>query len=762
MVSFAFLAKITYYPQVRLATLTSTPPSPIATGRVIQMASDKPDSIERAPSPGNAVWINDLMDGGPIQRRVNGALSESLGFPKLATEHFDDQASLALKKGPAQQDSQSPDERVHEPRKVDDLSARSPDERVRPRSHGETSWDPYESLQPGNSDLSDFLNQVSDYRGAEIHLKVEPSTYTAKPGDTLERIAEKHLGPTATKEQIQQHADEIARYNQISKTKEPRLGFHVLQPNEQVRLPGHDKEGSTVFTDSQGTRFTYSLDGKTKAEFKDGTSYIRTPDPGVGYTDVHSGPKPENRFEITVKADGSVEKSTRAEAPKLVLDAEKEKLDHLADSKIGLLKERTQFKEDMKAFEKRAQEQHMSAEEVAKTYHEISRVLEAKGTQPMDDRKRVRVALGIMAIAAEPTSNDQGAHNTCNVTTIENRLFTREPSTAAKLIADIATTGKYVAADGTTVNLDRRSFSTHGEEAGNAARGTNERNYASQLFNVTAVNLILVKHNEATIPPGDLRYSQERPTSYKDSGERVRDYSKNPPTVIAEDPNEAAMFNGMISINSMITGRFEPEAFMGHKDSITSEDNKVTSFDTKDEFEAKLAAAKENGGFPIVLGVYANNKPFFDTESRRPLHVDHALQDGHVVLVTGYDPVTHTVTYDNQWGNSQDHRDDKPVSVEDMFKATKRLPVTEWLDRLEHRHSQFTEKQYANNIETLVTSYAALWEGQKSGSLPGTVDEQEQLAAIKKVNTMLQSISPARANLVRKHLKDFLEHKEDQ
>ncbi len=723
------------------------------------MASDKPDSIERATSPGNAIWTNDLMDGGRIQRRVISALSESLGFPQLAIDHFDDQATLASKQGPAQQDSRPPDERVRDARKVERLGQdqRPPDERVHPRG-GENGWDPYESLQLDTGDLSKFLSQFSDYRGAQIHLKVEPSTYTAKPGDSLERIAEKHLGPTATKEQIAQHADEIARYNQISKMKDVQLGFHFLQPNEQVRLPGHDKEGSTVFADSQGTRFTYSTDGKTKVEFKDGTSYIRTPDAEGGHTDVHNGPKPEDRFEVTVKADGSVEKSTRAEAPTPDKDAEREKLDHLADSKIGLLKERNQFKVDMLNFEQRAQEQHLSDEEVAKTYREISRVLEAKGTQPMDDRKRVRVALGIMAMAAEPTSNDQGSHNTCNVTAIENRLFTREPSSAAKLIADVATTGKYVAADGTTVKLDRGSFSTHGEEANNAPRGTNERNYASQLFDVASVNLVLVKHNEATIPPGDLRYTQERPTSYRDSGERVRDYSTNPPTLIGDNPYEAAMFDGMLKINTLITGRFEPEAFMVHRDA-QPQGSTVTPFDTKEEFEARIAAAKESGGLPIILGVHSNNPPFFDTESRYPLRVDHATQDGHIVLVTGYDPVTHTVTYDNQWGNGQDHSDDKPVSVDDMYKATKHVPASEWLDRIEQRHSQLTEKQYANNIETIVKSYQAYWKAH-DGYLPDAVYNQEQQEAIKKVNTMLQSISPARADLVRKHLSDFLDREE--
>jgi len=221
------------------------------------------------------------------------------------------------------------------------------------------------------------------------------------------------------------------------------------------------------------------------------------------------------------------------------------------------------------------------------------------------------------------------------------------------------------------------------------------------------------------------------------------------------------MFNGMLTINTTLTGRFEPQAFMSHKDSITAQDDKIASYATKEEFEAKLAAAKADGAFPIVLGVHANNRPFFDPDSKRPLHVDQALADGHIVLVTGYDPVKHTVTYDNQWGNSEDHSDDKPVSIDDMFKATKRVSATEWLERIEQRHSQMTENQYANNIEKLVKNYEMLWNAQKGGDVPGAVDEQDQLAAIAKVNAMLKKISPARADLVRKHLKDFLEHNED-
>ncbi len=729
------------------------------------MASDKPDSKELAPTQDRSTWMNDVLDG-TLQRRVNSAFQlESLGFPKLATEHYSDNEKTGSDGGSA---VRSPDERVGEhpkPPSADqsaiDKQYRTPDERVRDSAK---AWDPYESLSQPLGDpnyFSKVLNDINHYRGEPIQANVQPAAYTAKPGDTLERIAEKHLGPAATPEQIKQHAHEIAVLNRINEDKDMLPGFHGLRKGDQLTLPGHDKAGSTTFNDAQGTRFTYSTDGKNKVEYKDGTGYLRTPTNDKGYTDSHFGPKAEDRFDVTVAADGHVEKTTRVQPTKLALDNEREKLDHLADSKIGLIKERTQFKADMQAFEKRLKEQHLSPDEVAKTYKEISHLLEAEGTQPMDDRKRVRVALGIMAVAAEPTSNDQGGHNTCNVTTIENRIFTREPSTAAKLIADVATTGKYVAADGTTVKLDKGSFSTYGEEANNAARGTNERNYASQLFDVTAVNLLCVKHNESTVPPGNLRYTQERATNPKDSGERVRDYSITPPELVADSPTDAAMFNGMIDINTMITGRREADSFLSHKDSMTADDSNASSFSTKQEFEAKLLELKNAGKFPVVLGVHADNKPFYDKGPHSVLHANQVLQDGHVVLVTGYDPKTHKVTYDNQWGNSQDHLDDKPVSVDDLYNATKMVPATEWLDRLQQRHVHLSERQFAKDLETIMKRYSICWDAQSKGQIPGTVDEQQRTDALDKFSKMLKSISPARANLVRKHLKEFLEHQPD-
>src|SRR5258706_14041011 len=84
-----------------------------------------------------------------------------------------------------------------------------------------------------------------------------------------------------------------------------------------------------------------------------------------------------------------------------------------------------------------------------KSYDSIDRLLEAKDNPavPLTEADRVRVAKQVMSQEATPTSIDQGRHNTCNVTTVEERTYTRNPSEAAKLVEQVATTGAYETKD---------------------------------------------------------------------------------------------------------------------------------------------------------------------------------------------------------------------------------------------------------------------------------------------------------------------------
>src|SRR5262249_14230955 len=95
---------------------------------------------------------------------------------------------------------------------------------------------------------------------------------------------------------------------------------------------------------------------------------------------------------------------------------------------------------------------HEKAEkELAATAHELTRLLEAKDNPKLGVSAADRVLLAEQALehAADPTAIDQGAHPTCQTTTVEARIFTTDPSKAVKLIADVSTTGEYMPPGGT-------------------------------------------------------------------------------------------------------------------------------------------------------------------------------------------------------------------------------------------------------------------------------------------------------------------------
>jgi hypothetical protein len=99
-------------------------------------------------------------------------------------------------------------------------------------------------------------------------------------------------------------------------------------------------------------------------------------------------------------------------------------------------------------FETRAWAASVSKGEVAQTLSEISRILKADGTAPISPELRKQIVKEIIQHCAHPEVISQGGHNTCNVTAVEVRTYSLHPAKAAKLVADIATTGKYTTPKG--------------------------------------------------------------------------------------------------------------------------------------------------------------------------------------------------------------------------------------------------------------------------------------------------------------------------
>lgn len=449
---------------------------------------------------------------------------------------------------------------------------------------------------------------TGNYRGEDIRRVIEPTVIEDTKGKTLKDIARDHLGsePPPSEEEIQKHVREIARINNIKNPDKPLDGTPVT-------LPGHDKYGGMVTQDAEGNKRTVYLNGDMVFQNKDGTGLTHKPTAdGSGYSEHHWGPRPEDNYELRKTADGRYEVADAGKdnfkPPESADDArvERAKLRDLADARITDPKERARFEADMVKFDARAKElqeqyekQGKSPEEaareaqkeMAKTYREISRLLEAPDNPnlPMiKDRDRVMLAEQVMHQAADPKDVSQGEYNTCNVTTIESRTYTRSPSEAARLVADVATKGEYTSNGKPPVtvkvpdDINPGSLEKHGQSKDAHTPGTNHRSFAGQVFEVAAVNIHYKKANEQAAsdhkaaneaakgkppdevkkiddeyfkkysrhinePPPQIKYEQQKPGPDQgpnsDNGERLVDYSRNgpngrPPAEVLESDNK--------------------------------------------------------------------------------------------------------------------------------------------------------------------------------------------------------------------------------
>ncbi|MFA7337075.1 MAG: hypothetical protein WC028_09850 [Candidatus Obscuribacterales bacterium] len=213
-------------------------------------------------------------------------------------------------------------------------------------------------------------------------------------------------------------------------------------------------------------------------------------------------------------------------------------LKRLVADKIQSPIERKQFLDDIGHFEANFEQRSCKSStgklrEMADTYAQLSRLLSADtdilAKYPQCQLKegetpwRVRVAEQIIHQAAEPFTISQGKMAVCTAASLEVREYYREPAAVARLVTDVLLTGNYEAtAGGTKVDLTKcpdnlipdpfaKQFTVEKEVKGEPVRVWDRpyldaRSFASQLFEVTAINLAL--------QPRGFRYEQPTPTDY--------------------------------------------------------------------------------------------------------------------------------------------------------------------------------------------------------------------------------------------------------
>lgn len=463
-----------------------------------------------------------------------------------------------------------------------------------------------------------------------------------------------------------------------------------------------------------------------------------------------------------VKVPG--DKAAEAKPEDQKLQEAKEKLTKQAEEKFKDDPAKlAQFKENMRLFEERAERDKLSPIEIAKTYKEIDRLLEAKGDKPLKPEQRKDLAEQIIRQAADPTTIDQGGHNTCNMATVETRMYTRNPSDAARLVTDVALTGQYVATDGRRVRVNPGAH----DEARNPNTIDGERSHASEIFQVTAVNLHIDQENRKTNPRGQLRYEQHptQPGS-GDTGERIIDYASKPPKVLDYHPQiYDENLGNLRDVYSAITGKKEEGIVIAHDAPNVDKSDGVTRISSEQELNDALAQAKKDGKMPLIVTVDTNMEPFWTDSGAGKAG---GSGGGHVVTITDYTPGPPAkVTIDNQWGKGADHDATKPLSVHDLYqsikdkdhavgelekdvKAAKDSGHPDTYKELELARLKFqTEKLSKEDYEKEITRLS-----KEVAKMP---DGDEKKLATDKLRDTMNSLEPAAAlRVLREQKKDGL------
>jgi len=411
---------------------------------------------------------------------------------------------------------------------------------------------------------------------------------------------------------------------------------------------------------------------------------------------------------------------------------ERQRLESDLTKKVPDEAARERIRHDMEAFEQRAagRTPPLNADEVAKTYREVTRLLEAKDNPDMPSitaADRVVLAEQIVHHAAHPETIDQGAHSTCNVATLENRMFSRNPAEAAELIRQVATEGQYVTRGEPprTIELTTDSLTRHppdGEESHNPPLD-GKRSYASQLFQVAAVNVYHQTHelkitdgegHETKYPPGTVEYVQRNPDPGgrpPTTGEMLVDRRTGDPIKDGSGATIDYPFLGddpQVDIYNDITGTRPAERgmFLANEGLLSGSADHVTHLTSEQQLRTEIEKAQTDGRLPIILKVHSAGEPFFsDSGGGRA----GGSGGAHVVCITGFDKQTGNVQIDNQWGHDSDH----PVNIHELYRAT--LPRDQQYESL--------QRECAEAAKAGKPNYGAELEMLRLGKSTGALDE---------------------------------------
>lgn len=430
----------------------------------------------------------------------------------------------------------------------------------------------------------------------------------------------------------------------------------------------------------------------------------------------------------------------------------------LVADKIQSPSERKQFLDDIDHFEANfAQRSSRSAtgklREMADTYTQLSRLLSADSDvlaqYPQCQLKegetpwRVRVAEQIIHQAAEPFTISQGKMAVCTAASLEVREYYREPAAVARLVTDVLLTGNYKAtAGGTNVDLTKcpdnlipdpfsKQFSVEKEVKGEKiyvwdVPYLDARSFASQLFEVTAINLAL--------QPRGFRYEQPTPQEWNQSknlstGQVVNIKTKDvTPFGSGEERKitDVDISRTAYSISGKDENKFViSAACLSPSEASNSAIRKIYDLDNRDkgiqnpfnpsEVFAALQTVEERGEWPPIVRLDASLPP-----------VSLELGGAHFLVISTIEADSKKLAFDNTWEESKDRNGRPSVHVAEIAVSifSRKIAPSTAEPALLSRVSYF--QNHPGQLKTLIKNWLDLPDKLKSAYPATTALEYER------------------------------------
>lgn len=339
--------------------------------------------------------------------------------------------------------------------------------------------------------------------------------------------------------------------------------------------------------------------------------------------------------------------------------------------------ERAQFLTDLADFRNRAIREGLSKQEVAKTCQQIARLLEPQTEFKVEPERCLQLAQQVMHQAADPMSISQGFHSTCNVTAVESRLYRKCPSHAVRLVADVALTGKYADYFTRQIELDDDSLEPD-LEARRHPPADGQRSFASQLFQVTAINTYWQRRSEDEKPAPDSTVVYKQLPDFPkldekgemDTGERLINTANDQEVMMGpaskREPVRAPWIEtwGLQEVYNRVSGQTECDFVLANYAALPDGPSSADKpgripFRSSAELARKLAILQEEGKLPVIIKVNVGNEPLKSDGSGKPF-------GWHLVTVRSYIPETGRVLMDNQWTRSSHHS----ITIDELYRCS--------------------------------------------------------------------------------------------